>query len=79
MKGKVSRTFPALTKRQKAWTLGGFYAAALGLLLLGFSDEEGGNWAARLSPFVTLGGYAAALFGLLSDAPEPPKDPVPGP
>jgi len=53
-------------------------AAGGSLVLLGFAtlsraDALGRNWAASLSPFLILGGYAAVGIGLfLPPAPPPP-------
>jgi hypothetical protein len=44
-----------------------------GFAVLSRADALGRNWAASLSPFLILGGYAAAGIGLfLPPAPPPP-------
>ena len=46
---------------------------ALGFVVLSRADSMGRNWAASLSPFLILGGYAAIGVGLfLPPAPPPP-------
>lgn len=48
----------------------------LGFAVLSRADSLGRNWAASLSPFLILGGYAAIGVGLfLPPAPPPPSDP----
>jgi hypothetical protein len=49
----------------------GIGLAAVGYVLLSFTDPAGRNWASRLSPFVIVGGYATIGFGIL--APAAPK------
>lgn len=45
----------------------------LGFAVLSRADALGRNWAASLSPFLILGGYAAVGIGLfLPPAPPPP-------
>jgi hypothetical protein len=57
---------------KKLVTAGGILAV-LGFLVLSRADSLGRNWAASLSPFLILGGYAVIGIGLfLPPAPPPP-------
>lgn len=51
----------------------GVVVAALGFLVLSRADSMGRNWAASLSPFLILGGYAVVGWGIFrDDSPAPP-------
>lgn len=62
--------------------LGGVALILMGFLVLSLADPLGRNWAARLSPFLILGGYACVGLGIfwqetgssqgLSDLPPAP-------
>ena len=57
----------------KKLALAGGILVALGFIVLSRADSMGRNWAASLSPFLILGGYAAIGIGLfLPPAPPPP-------
>lgn len=50
---------------------GGVVLAAAGFLVLTRADSMGRNWAASLSPFLILGGYALMGWGIFRDDPAP--------
>jgi hypothetical protein len=63
----------ALNPRGKTLAAAGGIAVVLGFAVLSRADSMGRNWAASLSPFLILGGYAAIGVGLfLPPAPPPP-------
>lgn len=49
----------------------GVVLAAAGFLVLTRADSMGRNWAASLSPFLILGGYALMGWGIFRDDPSP--------
>lgn len=49
----------------------GVVLSAAGFLVLTRADPMGRNWAAALSPFLILGGYAFMGWGIFRDDPEP--------
>lgn len=55
----------------------GIILAAAGFLVLTRADSMGRNWAATLSPFLILGGYAVVGWGIFRDDPPapPPSQP----
>ncbi|MBI5595209.1 MAG: hypothetical protein HY928_03870 [Elusimicrobia bacterium] len=55
----------------------GVVLAAAGFLVLTRADSMGRNWAATLSPFLILGGYAVVGWGIFRDDPAapPPSQP----
>ncbi|MDD5655689.1 MAG: hypothetical protein PHF00_00345 [Elusimicrobia bacterium] len=56
---------------------GGALLVAAGFIVLSRADPLGANWAAKLSPFLILGGYgvaAAGIFAPESLAPGTPAD-----
>jgi hypothetical protein len=65
-----------LSPRGKALVMAGGIVAVLGYLVLSRADALGRNWAASLSPFLILGGYAAIGVGLF--LPPAPPSPPPG-
>ena len=80
--GKKNKPAPAappapvkpLISRRGCKVIGG----GIGLLIIGYfvlskADSMGQNWAATLSPFLILGGYAAIGIGIVL------KDPAPNP
>ncbi|HEX4049162.1 MAG TPA: hypothetical protein VH309_15050 [Elusimicrobiota bacterium] len=75
-KGKVPQPPPpsaALNPLGKKLVLAGGALVVLGFVVLSRADSLGRNWAASLSPFLILGGYAAIGIGLfLPPAPPPP-------
>jgi hypothetical protein len=63
----------ALNPLGKKLVLAGGTLVLLGFAVLSRADALGRNWAASLSPFLILGGYAAIGVGLfLPPAPPPP-------
>ena len=63
----------ALSHRGKTLVAAGGSLVLLGFAVLSRADSLGRNWAASLSPFLILGGYAAIGVGLfLPPAPPPP-------
>ncbi len=63
----------ALNPLGKKLVTAGGSLVVLGFLMLSRADSMGRNWAASLSPFLILGGYAAIGIGLfLPPAPPPP-------
>ena len=63
----------ALSPQGKKLVLAGGTLVILGFAVLSRADSLGRNWAASLSPFLILGGYAAIGVGLfLPPAPPPP-------
>ena len=74
-KEKVPTTPPpseALSPRGKVLVKAGGGLVLLGFLVLSRADSLGRNWAASLSPFLILGGYAAIGVGLFLPAAPPP-------
>lgn len=64
----------ALSPRGKTLVIAGGAVVLLGFAVLSRADALGRNWAASLSPFLILGGYAAIGVGLfLPPAPPPPS------
>jgi hypothetical protein len=62
-----------LSPRGKTLVMAGGALVLLGFIVLSRADSLGRNWAASLSPFLILGGYAAIGIGLfLPPAPPPP-------
>lgn len=55
---------------------GGVALAAAGFLVLTRADSMGRNWAASLSPFLILGGYALMGWGIFRDDPSPEASPA---
>jgi hypothetical protein len=53
----------------------GVVLAAAGFLVLTRADSMGRNWAASLSPFLILGGYALMGWGIFRDDPSPEAAP----
>lgn len=49
----------------------GVVLSAVGFAVLTKADAMGRNWAASLSPFLILGGYAVMGWGIFRDDPEP--------
>ena len=49
----------------------GVVLAAVGFAVLTRADSMGRNWAASLSPFLILGGYALMGWGIFRDDPPP--------
>lgn len=49
----------------------GVVLAAVGFAVLTKADSMGRNWAASLSPFLILGGYAIMGWGIFRDDPQP--------
>lgn len=63
----------ALNPLGKKLVWAGGILVVLGFSVLSRADAYGRNWAASLSPFLILGGYAAVGVGLfLPPAPPPP-------
>lgn len=56
---------------------GGVLLAAVGFVVLTKADAMGRNWAASLSPFLILGGYALMGWGIFRDDPQPQAEPSP--
>ena len=56
--------------KKLVWAGGSF--VALGFAVLSRADSMGRNWAASLSPFLILGGYAAIGVGLFLPPAPPP-------
>lgn len=54
---------------------GGVLLAAVGFVVLTNADAMGRNWAASLSPFLILGGYALMGWGIFRDDPQPQDAP----
>jgi len=61
-----------LSPRGKTLVAAGGIAVVLGFGVLSRADALGRNWAATLSPFLILGGYAAIGVGLFLPPPPPP-------
>ena len=63
----------ALSPVGKRLVLAGGALVALGFAVLSRADALGRNWAASLSPFLILGGYAAIGVGLFLPPAPPPS------
>ena len=50
------------------WT--GIAAAFAGFVVLSYADSLGRNWAASVSPFLILGGYAVVGLGIFWESPQ---------
>ena len=78
----VSGTSPSvegdsISSTGKKTIAGGVLLAAVGFLVLTRADSMGRNWAASLSPFLILGGYALMGWGIFrDDAPPAAKGPA---
>jgi hypothetical protein len=64
-----------LSSRGKALIAAGGSAVLLGFAVLSRADAMGRNWAATLSPFLLLGGYAAIGIGLFLPPDSAPPSP----
>jgi hypothetical protein len=63
----------SLSSQGKRMVLAGGSLVLIGFAVLSRADALGRNWAASLSPFLILGGYAVIGVGLfLPPAPPPP-------
>ena len=63
---KTSRSiFSVISARGWKTIAGGAAVAALGFIVLSFTDPAGRNWASNLCPFLILGGYAIMGTGIL--------------
>ena len=67
----------SLSPRGKALAAAGGIVVLLGFAVLSRADALGRNWAATLSPFLILGGYAAIGLGLFLPPAPPPSPPAP--
>lgn len=47
----------------------GLLVAAVGYIVLSFTDSRGQNLASSLSPFLIIGGYAIIGFGIIAKDP----------
>ena len=63
----------ALNPLGKKLVLAGGSLVVLGFAVLSRADSLGRNWAASLSPFLILGGYAAIGVGLFLPPAPPPS------
>ena len=63
----------ALSPRGKKLVQAGGILVILGFVVLSRADSLGRNWAASLSPFLILGGYAAVGIGLFLPPAPPPS------
>jgi hypothetical protein len=68
----VSGSPPGLSKRGWKALFSGIGILVLGFLILSLADPRGQNWAANLSPYLILGGYAVMAVGLLIKDPAAP-------
>ncbi len=66
---KGSVQFTGVSKR--GWkVIGlGIVIAAIGYVVLSFTDPAGQNWASNLCPFLILGGYATIGVGIILPDP----------
>lgn len=74
-KEKVSAPPPpsdVLSSQGKTLVKAGGVLVLLGFVVLSRADAMGRNWAASLSPFLLLGGYAAIAVGLFLPPSSPP-------
>lgn len=55
--------------------LGGVGVILLGFFVLSLADPMGRNWAARLAPFLILGGYALVGLGIFMPDSGQSQDP----
>jgi hypothetical protein len=70
----------SISSTGKKTIAGGVVLAAAGFLVLTRADSMGRNWAASLSPFLILGGYALMGWGIFRDDPAPePSSASPAP
>lgn len=60
-----------LTSTGKKTIAVGVVLASVGFAVLTRADSMGRNWAASLSPFLILGGYALMGWGIFRDDPQP--------
>ncbi len=79
IKGKIPEPAPpqqSITPQGKKLAWAGGISVVLGFAVLSRADSLGRNWAATLSPFLILAGYAAIGVGLfLPPPPTPPSTP----
>lgn len=62
-----------LSATGKKTIAGGAVLCAVGFVILTKADAMGRNWAASISPFLILGGYAVMGWGIFrTDPPAPP-------
>lgn len=66
-----------LSSTGKKTIAGGILVVAAGFFILTYADPMGRNWAAGLSPFLILGGYAVIGWGIFRDDPPAPVPPGP--
>lgn len=57
----------------------GIGTLAAGFIVLSFADPMGSNWAARIAPFLILGGYVLAGIGIFLPEAGPAQGPQAGP
>jgi hypothetical protein len=80
-KNKKVQTAPAAAQPDgfspagKALIWSGAGLVALGFVVLSRADAFGRNWAASLSPFLILGGYALMGLGIFWPASDAPPNP----
>ncbi|MDE2293411.1 MAG: hypothetical protein KGL53_15120 [Elusimicrobia bacterium] len=60
-----------LATRGKKTIAAGAAVVVIGFLVLTRADSMGRNWAAALSPWLILGGYAVMGWGIFRDDPPP--------
>ncbi len=68
--------FGGVSKRGWKVIGAGIGLAALGYVVLSFTDPAGQNWASNLCPFLILGGYATVAVGIV--LPDPGEKPETG-
>ncbi|MBI3296661.1 MAG: hypothetical protein HYZ75_00750 [Elusimicrobia bacterium] len=70
-----------ISSRGKKVIAGGMVLVAVGFMVLTKADPMGRNWAASLSPFLILGGYACVGWGIFlpekTIKAEPPSSNIP--
>ncbi len=66
-----------LSETGKKTIAAGILVVAAGFFVLTSADPMGRNWAASLSPFLILGGYAVIGWGIFRDDPPPLRSPDP--